>query len=243
MYLTPWQFGLWGKEFSVCSEDFENRSVAAGGSTLECALMCSTQLLPCLSYNYFPSEGACQLFPNQSKHFSVGSLIGSECEYNFQSNESVLQKTLTNLAKKKPTYSSPTYKYYAGNSSTVVDGDRYAVNLVGCFISSANNPNLTQWIAVDLVKSYSVHYVMLVPYTFYVRSFSRFIVGLNKSLGSVVNQWDYDLCGLYPKETTSSSWLITVCNSYSYKHRYVILQSATDVTNYLIVCEFEVYGE
>ncbi|ESO00535.1 hypothetical protein HELRODRAFT_175493 [Helobdella robusta] len=257
IYLTTWQFGLFNEKFFVCSEDFQTKSTVAVNSTLECALLCATtQFSKCLSFNFLASQNQCQIFPYLSKHFNARSVTDKSCLYYYQSellmlkfffslkqqgNQSLLANVSVNSALQKPTYSSPLYLPGPTFSNYSVDGIRSGFfPSVGCFHSAQSPPS---WLAVDLLETFVVYYVMLVNRDAVGERLSRYIVGLNRSLRSVVKRWDYDLCGQYPKVTVSASWYITLCNSYSYAHRYVIVQSANDTDQYLTVCELEVYGQ
>ncbi|ESO13077.1 hypothetical protein HELRODRAFT_159677 [Helobdella robusta] len=121
-----------------------------------------------------------------------------------------------------------------------VDGIRSSVySPDGRFFCEGGPPN---WIVVQLADVFSIYYILLVNSNTAGSRLSKYIVGLNRSLGSVVNRWDYDLCGQYPRGTENSTWYITLCQSYSYGHRYVIVQSASDTDRYLTLCELEVYG-
>ncbi|ESN96951.1 hypothetical protein HELRODRAFT_178752 [Helobdella robusta] len=245
--LSTWQYGFWNEEFHVCSEDFLIKSTVIGSSALECALMCATSYSPCSSFNFLPNENACQLFPYLSKHFSVGGSNNKNCLYFYMVSDEPLKYVfklnlgnLANLAIKRTTFSSSVYQNPLSPTNHAVDGNRGGVLLTdGCFHSDLLPPN---WMAVDLLDVYAVYYVMLVSRADCCgERLDNYKVGLNRSLEPVAVRWSYDICGLYPKKTEAAFWYITLCESYLYGHRYLIVQS--NDTQMLTVCELEVYGQ
>ncbi|ESO13087.1 hypothetical protein HELRODRAFT_159691 [Helobdella robusta] len=244
---STWHYGLWNEEFHVCSEDFKENATVPGSRSLECALVCATQLFPCSSFNFLPDRNACQIFTNPSKNFVATFKRNGKCEYYYKKTNNALEvrrnffytEKLINLALRKPTFSSSTLiNHPSHDSKRAVDGFRSgSLFTAGCFHSAKGPPN---WLAVDLLAVYSVYYVMLLNRAdCCAQRMNEYIVGLNTTLGSNgIKRWDYDLCGQYPKETKLNTSYITVCNAYPYGHKFVIVQSAKESSHFLTNISF-----
>ncbi|ESN98177.1 hypothetical protein HELRODRAFT_177423 [Helobdella robusta] len=156
-----------------------------------------------------------------------------------------------NVLLYKPTSQSSSYYEVENNlwynSSLAVDGDRDPNAFNGyCFIADNVEPLSDFLVAVDMIISYKVDYVLLWTRDSYADCSNNFIVGLtnvnyfNQPSNQAI-RGRYPICGVYPYpiQTSASHWVN--CSSSLPASRYVIAQQSLSALKGFCVCELEVF--